>query len=233
MKKTLGNHNVRRFMAADLAVLFLGGCGKNPAAPGDGQTGGKEKVSLYDRGLELINKMDRMAESGEYAEMMTSSQEVLEVVREIGAGDYSQPKAVYQVKMSKEVMENLFDLYGGQMDSLPEELKEELKHRIASSVPTMVSAVEGSDVLAAISLMAADDYFIDSSMTEDAIYFYMYEGKCCGAVVFSARDEGIVTASGRMIVSEALSQAAGQEEVKEWLVQNAGLLGIEISEVSP
>ena len=53
------------------------------------------------------------------------------------------------------------------------------------------------------------------------------------AEVYSPHDEGIVSASGRMIVSEMLGQAADKEEIKNWIVQNAGLLGAEISEVFP
>ena len=51
--------------------------------------------------------------------------------------------------------------------------------------------------------------------------------------MYSPHDEGIVSASGRMIVSEILGQAADKEEIKNWIVQNAGLLGAEISEVFP
>lgn len=228
------SYGIKRWMAAGLSVVLLSGCAGASGMQGDGKAG--QKVSLYDRGLKLMAKMDLMAESDGYTEMMTSSPEVTKVVEEIGAQDYSVPKAVYEVKLPGDVLKNLLDIYGGETDSmpeLPEELQEDLEHRIAESVPTMLSAMEGSNVLAAVSLITADDYFIDESVTGDTIYFYLYDGRCCGAVVFSPHDDGIVSASGRMIVSEMLSQAADEEEMKDWIMENAGLLGAEISKVSP
>lgn len=230
------SYGIKRWMAAALSAILLSGCAGASGTQGDSKAGEIQKVSLYDRGLKLMAKMDLMAESDGYTEMMTFSTEVMKVVEEIGDQDYSVPKAVYEVKLSGDTLKNLLDIYGGETDSmpeLPEELQEDLERRIAESVPTMLSAMEGSNVLAAVSLITADDYFIDESITVDTIYFYLYDGRCCGAVVFSPHDDGIVSASGRMIVSEMLSQAADEEEMKDWIMENAGLLGAEISKVSP
>ena len=75
-------------------------------------------------------------------------------MEEIGEQDYREPKVVYEVKLSGDILKNLQNMYGGEMDSmldLPEELQEDLKHRIIESVPSMLSAMEGSNALAAMS----------------------------------------------------------------------------------
>ena len=229
-------YRVKQWLAAGLTAVLLSGCSGTPGMQGGNKAGETEKIGLYDRGLKLMAKMDLMAESDVYTEMMISSPEVTNILEEIGEQDYHEPKVVYEVKLSGDILKNLQNMYGGEMDSmldLPEELQEDLKHRIIESVPSMLSAMEGSNALAAMSLITADDYFIDETVTEDTIYLYLYDGRYCGAVVYSPHDEGIVSASGRMIVSEMLGQAADKEEIKNWIVQNAGLLGAEISEVFP
>lgn len=70
-----------------LAACLLGGCAQAEGGQGQ-QTQTKEKTSLYDRGLAVIQKMDTMAESDSYMEMMGGSPEVLEVVSDMGKGDY-------------------------------------------------------------------------------------------------------------------------------------------------
>lgn len=212
-----------RWMAIGAAAVLLGGCSNGP----------KKTVSLYDRGLEIVKRMDTMAETEEYAKIMTSSQEILDIIKEIGAGDYSQPKAVYEVKLSEASAEMLFSSFGGSMDALSQELKGELLYRMTSSIPTMFSAMAGAETLAAISLITADDYFIEESVSGNLLYFYIYDSECCGAVVFSGHEDGIVSAKGAMIKNEALRQVSDLEEITQWLAENAGLMGVEIKEVSP
>lgn len=230
--------HTKRWLAVIAAAVFLSGC----SSGGQGKTDAGAKadlkteagtVSLYDRGLELMKKMDAMAENKEYAQLLTSSENMFAVMEEIGAEDYSKPEKVYQVKLSKETMDLLFQAYGGTGDSFPDDLRTDLERRMTAAVPTMFSAMEGTEVLAAVSLITAEDYFIDNSVSGNLIYFYLYDGSCCGAVVFSSHEEGIVSASGRMIKNQALNQIREQEELTDWLMENGGLMGIEISEVTP
>ena len=172
-------YRVKQWLAAGLTAVLLSGCSGTPGMQGDNKAGETEKISLYDRGLKLMAKMDLMAESDVYTQMMTYSPEVTNILEEIGEQDYREPKVVYEVKLSGDILKNLQNMYGGEMDSmldLPEELQEDLKHRIIESVPSMLSAMEGSNALAAMSLIWGDDFFIDESVTEDTIYLYLYDG---------------------------------------------------------
>ena len=122
-------------MAALVAVTLISGCTS------------AEGASLYDRGLRLVEKMDAMAESESYWNMMTSSQETSEIIKEIGAGDYSSPRAVYEVRVSKETRELLVDFLGGEssFSQLPEEIREELDRRLAQPLPPGSAPGRGRD----------------------------------------------------------------------------------------
>ena len=216
-----------RWIAAALSLGLISGCGA-------GEQKGKEQVSLYDRGLRLVERMDTMAESENYWNMMTSSEEMVSVIKEIGAQDYSDPRAVYQVKLSENSTDLLIEFLGGESsyNELPEELREELEDRLASSIATRFSAMAGTEMLAAASVLASSDHFIDSSLTDNLTYFYIYDNGYWGAVTFLPYEDGIVHASGLMIKSDIFGEE-GEEELCQWFTEYGGLLEEDISKVSP
>ncbi len=224
-RSDMKRNRVGRWSAVCLFAALLCGCGQ--VQPKEAET-----ISLYDRGLAIIAKMDSIAESKEYAKLMTTSPEVLQVVEEIGSGEYSTPKAVYQVTMTEEIDGFLGDVYGDSIDGLSEELKEDFKSRILESISSMFSASGGASALAAVSLISGDDYFIDPNLSEDQLYLYVYEGGCSASVAFSVHKDGIVSAVGRFIVSDDISEALMQDKVSQW-IEESGLRGLEVSEVHP
>lgn len=222
--------DMRRWGAVLLSACLLGGC----AQAGDQQepAASEEKISLYDRGLTVIKKMDMMAESDSYMDMMGGSPEVLEVVSEMGGEDYSRPEKVWKVTMPQSAMDSLFDANGISMDSVPQELQPDLERRVVEAVPTVLGTQAGVSFLAAMSLVTVTDYFIDQELGENTVYFYIYEGAYSGAVVFSAHEDGIVAATGRFISNEILGENEDGDELGR-IFAVSGLAGVEISEVSP
>lgn len=142
-------NKVKTWAAIFLAATIVSGCS------GSGQEPIRE-VSLYDKGIALIQKLDSIAESDAYSQIMTTSPEVLEILKEIGNGDYLEPKTVYEVKISLKDMDSFQELYG-DMDISFEELSEELQldfhHRLVDSIPVMITASNGTDALAAVSMV--------------------------------------------------------------------------------
>ena len=98
-------NKVKTWAAIFLAATIVSGCS------GSGQEPIRE-VSIYDKGIALIQKLDSIAESDAYSQIMTTSPEVLEILKEIGNGDYLEPKTVYEVKISLKDMDSFQELYG-------------------------------------------------------------------------------------------------------------------------
>lgn len=205
-------------------------------ADGTGTTAaldGTMEGSLYARGLAMVQRMDTMAGSDAYCGMMSSSSEVLDILDAISAGDYTKPKAVYQVKILEPEALDLALAYGKDMGSLPEELKKHLRHRLVAAVPSMMSSFNGASSLAAVSLITSEDFFLDEDVSGETLYIYVYDEDYCASVLFSARGEGIVSASSMFICNDGLKDVADEEAFAQWLNAYTGDAGVEVSTVSP
>lgn len=222
-------YKAEKWISIFFAMAMLNGCS------GTTEQEAVREVSLYDRGLAVLQKIDSMAESEAYSQIMTTSPEVLEILKEIGEGSYSEPQIVYEVKISLENTDFLQELYGDSSSSfeeVPEELRTDLQHRLVESVPTIISANNGTAALAAVSIATGEDYFIDNHLSEEVLYFYVYEGKYWGAVTFTPHEEGIVAAIGRFAVLGELGQDWDKQKFQEVLDSFGGFLGAEITEIA-
>lgn len=207
--------------------------GTGPAGDKTAGEKGAMEGSLYARGLAMVQRMDTMAGSDAYCGMMSSSSEVLDILDEISAGDYTKPKAVYQVKILEPEALDLALAYGKDMGSLPEELKKHLRHRLVAAVPSMMSSFNGASSLAAVSLITSEDFFLDEDVSGETLYIYVYDEGYCASVLFSARGEGIVSASSMFICNDGLKDVADEEAFAQWLNAYTGDAGVEVSTVSP
>ena len=79
-----------------ILILNLTACGSK-----------KEQVSLYERGLEVVDLMDEMADSQSYVQMFTGNTQISEVIQSNTNGDYSKPQAVYEVVLQKDNYQGL------------------------------------------------------------------------------------------------------------------------------
>lgn len=75
----------------------------------------RERLSYKEEGLRLIRQMDQMAESKEYTETYGMA-EISSLVTEIGNGDYTVTKAVYQAVFSQPLYATIS---GGCSKTLP------------------------------------------------------------------------------------------------------------------
>ena len=201
------------------------------AAESEERPEGTEGTSLYERGLAMIQRMDAMAGSDAYSGMMSSSSEVLDILDAISAGDYTKPRVVYAMKIREPETLDIALAYGNDIASLPEELKQPLRHRLVAAVPSMMSSFNGASSLAAVSLVTSEDFFLDGDVTGENLYIYVYDGDYCASVLFSARGEGIVSASGMFICNDGLKEVTDEGAFTEWLNAYIGKAGIEVSTV--
>ncbi len=203
-------------LALMIVMLMTAGCaggrsqaGKDSAAvsdsAGSGVAGGQR--SAYEYGLEIIEFMDKMAESREYLELMSSTEALTERLLEVGEGDYSsKPLRVYKITFSNEFQDFALRLAGANMDGIPKELQEYLLKRARGGMVNMLNAREGA-ILVASSICSYQKIFVSDELKEDTAYLYVYDNAVPVLVFFQTGENGAVLASGSFIVDDSLSFA--------------------------
>ncbi len=201
-------------------MVLLGGC--------------SEKVEnadalLFTKGLELVNRMDMMAENDEYINLISASTQLGDIVREIGEGNYSEPNAVYKITIPKGVAASVF--VKDEITEMPEELKTEIEKRFITAISSQINALNGSSVLAASSFVTSSDSFIHEGLINNTLYIYLYEGEYSAIVSFFPRNENIVEAYAGFIKNDFLNQISSYSEMSEWLKEYVPFDDYEIEKV--
>lgn len=224
-----------------LALVLLAGCSSTERVPSstasgsedfsvDGEPGQGDPATktLLEHGQELVSLMGEMAGSGAYIGMYTESTEIGEILSTAGEGDFSDAKAVYLVQISEVTLSRLLEQLGiASLDGLTPELRESLKARSVSSVPTLINSMGGATTLAAASICTANKTFRSTEVPGSGmIYLYIYENAVPAAVVFLPGEDGTASASGMLILYDGF-QAEDLDDLSGLL----GELGADIWEI--
>lgn len=177
-----------------ITALGLAACGSN-----------KEKVSLYEQGLEVVSLMEEMANSESYIQLFTGNTEINEIIQNIAEGDYSQPAAVYEVIISEDNYQMVLENTDVQT-TVSEELERTMQKKINAALVTQINALGGSMNLAASTVCTVGKSFIDQGFKQDRIYIYTYENTVPVAITFLEEEEGIVSATGSFLINEELQK---------------------------
>lgn len=180
--------------------------------------------SLYEQGLGVISLMAEAAQSEEYVGAYTGNPEIMEIIQNVGAGDYSAPKAVYSLSVSDEVLLSMLGLEN--LNGISAELKDTLLSRSFASLITQINGYAGVNNLAASSVLTLGKSFVDSTITEDVIYIYTFENAFPVAVTFTVGENGAVSANGNFIMYEEFT-CGSMSEVQEFF----GEFGAVVAEV--
>lgn len=223
------NSKLRGLLALALSMaLILGGCAGQKAPAEPSQPEPSPVKSLYDQGQELVTLMGEMAGSSQYLRLYTENEEMLSLASEAGSGDLSEPKAVYRVRIPETALTGILELVGlTGLSDLPKDLRESVKARAFSSIPTQLNALGGANVLAAASICTASKTFVSSETAEPVIYLYTYQNAVPAAVTFLPGEEGAVSATGIFILYDQF-RADSPEDLNRLL----GDLGVEIEVVT-
>lgn len=182
-------------LVALVMTISLGACG------GTGASGSNTSdKSLYEHGLSVISLMEEAASTEEYVGAYTGNPEIMEIIQNVGGGDYTTPKAVYSISVSDEVLLSMLGLENP--NGISAELKDNLLNRSFGSLITQINGYAGVNNLAASSVLTLGKSFVDSTLTEDVIYIYTFENSFPVAVTFSVGENGAVSADGNFIMYE-------------------------------
>lgn len=206
-------------LAAFVMAISLCACGGNNASGNS-----VSDKSLYDQGLEVISLMAEAASAEEYVAAYTGNPEIMEIIQNIGNGDYATPTAVYSLSVSDEVLLSMLGLENP--NGISAELKDNLLSRAFGSLITQINGYAGVNSLAASSVLTLGKSFVDSSLTEDVIYIYTFENALPVAVSFTVGENGSVSAGGNFIMYEEFT-CGSVAEVQEFFSE----FGAEVTEV--
>ena len=175
-----------------ILILSLTACGSK-----------KEQVSLYERGLEVVDLMDEMADSQSYVQMFTGNAKISNVIQNNTNGDYSKPQTVYEVVLRKD---NYQGLIGNEdiQTTMSDELERIMKKKVHASLITQINAYGGSENLAASTICTAGISFVNKEEKDDVIYIYVYENTAPVAITFLQEGNDIVSANGTFMFGEEL-----------------------------
>lgn len=208
---------MKKYMTIVLAVLVtlaLRGCG-NAAA---------KDSSLYAQGLDVANLVVQAAQSDAYLDQLSGNSSLREILEDAAQGDYSTPKAVYELRFSSLPEES---------DTLPKPLAKALHQRLLPTMISRLNAAAGAETLAAASVCTMGKTFVASNVTEDVLYLYQYETGYPIAVIFTPGEGGAVSASGCFLLCPDVPQQGTAEEIADSFAQILGISAPQVTAVSP
>lgn len=199
---------------AVLVTLVLYGCG-NAAA---------KDSSLYTQGLDVANLVVQAAQSDAYLDQLSGNASLREILEDAAQGDYSSPKAVYELRFSSLPVET---------DTLPEPLATALHQQLLPTLISQLNAAAGAETLAAASVCTMTKTFVSSDATDDTLYLYQYETGSPIAVIFTPGEDGAVSARGCFLLCPDVPQQGTAEEIADSFAQILGISAPQVTAVSP
>ena len=175
--------------------------------------------------MDMVSKMAEMTQSEEYLKLYTDSEQVIEVVKEIAEGDFTEPEAVYSMNIPDESLATLLEL--GDVEELSVELKDIAKDKLMGSWVTYMNGMSGTLQIVASSVCSMEKTFVNKDVTESVIYIYTFEDATPIGITFLVGEDGAIAAKGFFIMNGELNI----ESVEE-LAAFLGDETIEIKEVN-
>lgn len=208
-------------------VFAISGCSSTPA-PGNTDKSKPITTVLTDKGMELIGKVDKLAECEEYIDLYTVDDEISKVIKGIAANDYTTPQGVF-------VIENLGAVVFKTMipeTKLPEDIAKMVEDRFTTTLPSQVAAMSGTPVLAATSILNHTESFIYESLQSSVTYLYVYGNGSNFMVNYHPNGENIVNASVNIVVNDELSKCTAKEDVVNFFKDTLGFWDLSVSTVT-
>ena len=198
-------------------LLFLGACSNKAAA--------SHASELYHQGLVLVSEMNEAVRSEAWVSLFTADPAVKEILLKAGQGDFSQPKAVYEIRFSDQAITSLTGQTG--LTGFSESLQKRIHSAIQGAAVNQINAMDGAETLAAASICTVSDIFVCKGLTENTLYLYTYEKAAPVMVSFVVGQDGAVLATGVPILCDSFSPDS-PENVQQFLES----FGAQVSEIT-
>lgn len=176
------------------------------------QAEGAGEDTLYEKGKEIAELVIDAVRSEDYVNLYSASEDVSNLLKEVGMAEYGEPEAVYEVTVSDEsykIMDEAEDL-----NNLSKELKRMVKNKFLTSMVHQVNGYSGPTELTAASICSVGKALWAPEITENNICIYTYDDGKPIAVTFILGDDGTVSANGIIILNDDF-QHDSVEEIEE------------------
>lgn len=181
--------------------------------------------ALYQEGLSTVSVMEEMAENEDWVTLFSSNQNMASILSAVGDGDYSRPKAVYQIRLSDETVSHL--TRNADLEAFSDTLQAYLRATVQSSIAAQINAKGGADALDAASACTASRIFFCDDLHENLLYLYTYENAAPAMISFLVGEDGAVSATGLFILYDGFPTGSAAE-----IQQFLSSLNVEVTEVS-
>ncbi len=140
------------------------------------------KRLLAEKGLELIDRMNRLARSEEYLNLMTGASEMRDEIAVITATDYTKPREIYLVDGAAFVADTT------------DFIRNYMRKRTLRSVASMINGRNGTQSLAVTAMLQVDDAFRCEAVGHTVIFLYTYGSPYSVLVTYDPTEDGTVMA---------------------------------------
>lgn len=190
----------------------------------------EEKISLYQRGLDLINEIDYIAENKEIVELIYTDEESLNLCQKIGSYDYGDPKAVYEIK---NILDSTYNFLENKSNvNLPQESKDIIKERLIGSFSSIINAQAGTKSLTVASILSKGNAFKNNMTENTKTYLYTFEkSEYKFVVTFFNHQNGVVSAGANILINDEFNKLNKSEDFENYL-NKASFNDINLVEVS-
>lgn len=176
------------------------------------KTADYSKDVLASKGLDLIAKMDKLAESTEYIESVSAHDDFKTLLSEVAEIDYSSPKAVYKAVLP---VGTASTAVGVSIDAFSDDIKSIIDERLLASIPSQINATDGVETLAALTLVSAGTASYIEGVEENQIYIFVYENGYSAFVSYMPQEENVVSISSSFVKSDELSAVNSADELNK------------------
>lgn len=193
---------------------------------------GEEKAisekELMQQGMELVEQMDTLAESGAYTQSMTNSEEVSSLIEKFGEEEFAEPEKVSRVLLPAEAFDAWFSEMSGE--TLSEDVREIMENKLMGGIFGTINGMEGVDMIAVSGTLTTSRVFDAGTQQQNQLWAYQFPGEYSVLVSFVFQEDGLAEATAYPVKTETLSSMEGG--LGQWLGETLKMDALTEEEIS-
>ncbi len=192
---------MKKLVYLALSMLLLCGC----TACNRKNTMSKDKEEfLLTESIYLTKGMDELADSEEYRSLMASTDNINQVITQIGSQNYQSPLVVYLLEFPDDILKQMSATLGIESDVLSgvsDNVLEKINYRLnASTFTAILNSSGGSENLVASSMLTwGKSYQQPKDWSKNTVVLLLYDGNYSSMVSFMQSGEGVISASANFV----------------------------------